>query len=174
MGLVVLVRPERAADLEAIRAVVAAAFGRQDEARLVELIRRSPDYIPDLALVAEDRGAIPGHVMFSRTVLIDGDAVHPVLALAPVSVVPDRQRAGIGTALVREGIARADARGEPLVVVLGHPAYYPRFGFEPASQYGVLKPSPDIPDAAFMILPLSGYDPPVRGRVQYSEAFGMG
>ena len=90
-----------------------------------------------------------------------------------MSVRPDRQRAGIGSALVRAGLAAADARGEPLVLVLGHPEYYPRFGFRPASQLGIAAPDPRIPNAVFMALPLSSYDPAIRGRVVFPPAFAV-
>jgi putative acetyltransferase len=168
MGL--LVRPEAERDFDAIDAVVAAAFGRDAEARLVRAIRASPEYVPDLALVAEEDGRVVGHVMLSYARL-RGDRDHRVLALAPVSVAPERQRSGIGIALVRAALERADSRGDGLVVVLGHAEYYPKFGFQSARRLGVEPPSEDIPDDVFMALRLSGYDPSMRGRIEYPPAF---
>jgi len=102
---------------------------------------------------------------------LHGETDHRALALAPVSVTPERQNDGIGSALIEEGLRRADAMGEPLVIVLGHPAYYPRFGFKPARSLGILPPDDALPDEAFMVRRLSRYDPTIRGRVEYPEAF---
>ena len=168
--MTISIRPEQEADYAAVATVVEAAFGRPNEARLVELLRASEDYVPDLALVAEDERAVVGHIMLSY-VGLSGVQEWRVLSLAPVSVVPERQGEGIGGALIRAGLEAADARGEPLVVLLGHPAYYPRFGFERASLYGIEAPSPEIPDAAFMVRRLAAYDARYRGRVVYPPAF---
>jgi putative acetyltransferase len=165
-----LIRPETEADYAAVAEVTAAAFGQDDEARLVNAIRASPEYVPELTLVAEDEGRIVGHVMYSYSTLDGSDA--RLLQLSPLSVAPDRQGTGIGSALTRESLRLADERGEPLVLVLGHPTYYPRFGFRPASALGLLAPNPEWPDEAFMTVPLSGYDPALRGRVTFAPPFG--
>jgi len=166
-----IIRPETSADYEAIAKVVEAAFGRENEARLVGLLREPPSYVPALALVAEEAGRIVGHVMISyATLRREHDEVR-VLSLAPLAVLPECQKEGIGAALMREGIARADALGEPLIVLLGHPAYYPQFGFERARQHGIEPPSAHIPDAAFMMLRLANYDRSLRGDIVYSPAF---
>ncbi len=164
------IRPELAGDYEAIARVVEAAFGRAEEARLVERIRASEQYVPELSLVAEEDGELVGHVMFSYVTLIGDDEERLVLELAPLAVTPERQNDGIGSSLVRAGLELADARGEPLVAVLGHPSYYPRFGFEPASEYGIEPPSPELAPA-FMIARLSTHDESYRGRVVFSPAF---
>jgi putative acetyltransferase len=166
----VVVRPERPADHAAIAEVVEAAFGQPNEVKLVELVRESDGYVPELALVAEQDGAIVGHTMFTY-VTLRGEEDREVLLLAPVAVAPQRQSLGIGSALVRAGLERADARHEPLVVVQGHPTYYPRFGFESARSHGIKPPSPDIPDAAFMVLRLAAYDARHRGQIVYPPAF---
>jgi len=167
----VIIRPEQLEDYEAIARVVRAAFeGRPNEARLVELLRAPPTYIPELALVAGEDGAIVGHIMISYATL-EGDETRQVLSLAPVSVAPERQGEGIGGALMRESIARADALGEPAIVLLGHPMYYPRFGFESARALGIEPPSPRFPDAAWMARKLSKYDARWRGRGVYPSAF---
>ena len=94
-----------------------------------------------------------------------------VLGLAPVAVRPSHQRSGAGTALIEEGLRRADAAGAPLVIVLGHPSYYPRFGFERASVHGIV-PTSAWNDESFMVRRLSSYDPSLRGTIVYPDAFG--
>ena len=90
-----------------------------------------------------------------------------------MSVAPGRQRRGIGSAVVREALRRAEERREPLVFVLGHPSYYPRFGFRPAAELGLTPPHPSIPSEAFMALVLRDYDRTLRGRVVFPPAFGV-
>ncbi len=138
----------------------------------MELLRAPPIYIPELTLVAEEDGAIVGHVMISYATL-EGDATRRVLSLAPLAVAPERQKEGIGSALVRAGVAEAEARNEPLVIVEGIPVYYPRFGFERARSVGIEPPSAHIPDAAFMVLRLSRYDQSYRGTIVYPPAFDI-
>jgi putative acetyltransferase len=120
-----------------------------------------------LCLVALEGEEVVGHIVFSRARLASG---HEVLALAPMAVVPERQRAGIGSRLIRDALTKAQATGFPLVVVLGHPEYYPRFGFEPASAHGIEAPW-DVPPPAWMALPLPTHDPTARGMVTYARAF---
>jgi putative acetyltransferase len=148
---------------------VTAAFGREAEADLVERVRPSNDYEPDYALVAEEEGAVVGHVMFSRITVATPEPVR-VLGMAPVSVRPDRQRDGVGGALIRAGLDRADREGEPFVIVLGHPSYYPRFGFQPARPLG-FEPQWPGADAAFMVKLLAADRPEWRGPVRYGPAF---
>lgn len=158
-----IVRAERGDDHASIAAVVGAAFGSQDEVELVRDFRASPGYLPGLALVAEDE-EIVGHVMFTLTALEGGPAI---LMLSPLAVRPDRQRQGIGTALVQEGLRLASERDEPLVIVEGDPRYYSRFGFVPASALGLERPYEAIPEAAFQAQRLPAYDEAARGRVVY-------
>jgi putative acetyltransferase len=162
------IRPETGRDEAAIAEVTAAAFGKQREARIVDAIRRSDRFVPELSLVAELEGVVVGHLMLSY-VDLDDDS-RRVLELGPMSVAPERQRSGIGSALVEEALRRADDRGEPLVLVLGHPTYYPRFGFRPASTLGIVPP-PGVRDEAFMAVPLRAYDPSLRGQVVLPPAF---
>src|SRR4051794_40840941 len=118
------IRPERAADFAAIRAVVAAAFKSDAEADLVEKIRASPEYIPELSLVAELDGEIVGHVMISLAELDDGNSRRTLYQLAPLAVAPARHGEGIGGALVRESTEQAERMGAPLVALQGDPRYY--------------------------------------------------
>jgi putative acetyltransferase len=167
-----IVRPEIPSDYEAVEELLRSAFGGSDESQLVQSLRASEDYVPDLALVAEENGKVVGHIVFSY-VTLKGDEEFRVLALAPMAVTPGLQKRGIGGALVEAGLERADDRGEPLVIVVGHPTYYPRFGFESARRYGIEPPSADFPDDAFMVRQLSGYSERHRGRVVYPPAFGI-
>jgi len=167
------IRPETPADHEAIARVVAAAFDDENVVRLVERIRESEFYVPELSLVAEQDGAVVGHIMFSCVTLRCANDEKRVLILSPLAVSPERQKEGIGSALVNAGIAGAEAHNEPLVIVEGIPAYYPRFGFERARPLGIEPPSPHIPDAAFMILRLFNYDSSLCGTIAYSPAFDI-
>jgi putative acetyltransferase len=166
----VAVRPERAGDARGIRAVLAAAFGRTDEADLVEALRVSDAWLPGLSLVAVVDEDVVGHVLFTRATI---GGAHQALALAPLAVEPSLQRQGIGDALVRAGLAAARSLGERVVVVLGHPSYYPRFGFEPAVPRGLTSVFARGEHAhSFMALPLQpGALEGVRGRVDYAAEF---
>jgi putative acetyltransferase len=136
---------------------------------LVELMRASPGYLPNLALVADDDGDVIGHVMFTESTVEGSDAT--ILILSLLAVRPDRQRRGIGSALVREGLRRAEEHGAPLVIVEGDPRYYSRFGFRRASELGLERPHEQIPEVAFQALPLTDYDPSLRGKVVYPPPF---
>lgn len=186
-----LVRAEVPSDRSAIRAVNVAAFPTSSEADLVERIRVSTAFVPDLSLVAElDPEAPPahdpparhrmapepsdlpsmivGHILLSRVSIAGLD--EPILALAPMAVLPKHQRQGIGSTLVRSALDAAETLEESLVVVLGHPWFYPRFGFKRASRYGIF-PSESWPDAAFMAKPLTRWSRDLRGRVVYPPTF---
>lgn len=161
-------RPETPADTEAVRGLMDAAFGQPDEGQIVDRLREAGALT--LALVAEDDDTIRGAIFFSP-VTLDGDATQ-LVGLAPMAVLPDHQRRGMGSALVEEGLARLQNGGYDGVVVLGHPAYYPRFGFEPASRFGLSCVYP-VPDEVFMTRPLrpgglDGY----AGLVRYHPALG--
>ena len=168
----VVIRPERHADHPVIAEVVGAAFvGHPDEvAAFVERIRASEQFIPELALVAEDSSGVIAHVMLSW-VGVEGGSRARILNLTPMSVRPDRQRIGVGARLIRDALGRAEEAGEPAVMVEGIPAYYPRFGFEQASALGFISPHPKIPDDAFMVKRVPGYSPDLAGRIVYPAAF---
>lgn len=162
------IRPETPDDRTAIRDVVRGAFAHHPPvADLVDLIRESPGFVPDLSLVACEQEVVVGHVMLSRGDLVDEtDSRHEVLILSPLAVAPDRQRNGIGGALVREAVQRADAMGERMVVLQGSPRYYPRFGFRDCRQLGIQMELPDwAPPEAGMAYPLTMYDESIRGHL---------
>ncbi len=167
-----LIRPEEPADRPAIYQITAQAFGQPNEANLIDKLRQSPSYVPDLSLVAVDQGLVCGHLLLTRIDIVGaGQHRWPSLALAPMSVHPSRQRQGIGSMLVTEGLRRAGQVGFRSVIVLGHPAYYPKFGFQPASLWGIKCPFP-APDEAFMALELiPGALAGVEGVVRYDPAF---
>lgn len=165
--MAVAIRPERPGDEEAIAAVHRAAFGKDEEVQIVERLRAGPDYLPHLSLVAEQDGAIVGHTILSRARL---DA-RPALGLGPIGVLPDRQRDGIGSALMHASLDAAREAGEAVVVLLGHPTYYPRFGFVPASRLGITPPF-EVGDEYFMALELQPGAANGGGRFAYSAAFG--
>jgi putative acetyltransferase len=137
------------------------------EARLVDALRAAGDHVPELCLVGLDGEELVGHLFFSRARLGSGDEV---LALAPMAVLPDWQRRAVGTHLIEDGLRRAARTAFPLVVVLGHPEYYPRFGFEPAAGLGIEAPW-EVPLEAWMARRLPAYRPEARGVVRYAPAF---
>ena len=142
------------------------------EARLVEELRASEAWVPELSLVARVNGEIVGHLLFSRAAVVgdSGDSM-VVLALAPLGVLPGFESTFAGTALMREGLVRARQLGFGGVAVLGHPKYYRRFGFKPARAMGIRAPFP-VPDDAWMALELEpGALSNVQGTVRYPEAF---
>jgi putative acetyltransferase len=172
LGENVVIRPEREADHPAIAEVVRGAFVKHPDevADFVARIRASEQFIPELALVAEDSSGVIAHVLLSW-VGVDGGSCGRILNLSPMSVRPDRQRVGVGSQLIRDALGRAEAAGEPAVMVEGIPAYYPRFGFERASTLGFVAPHPKIPDEAFMLKRLPGYSPDLAGRIVYPPSF---
>jgi putative acetyltransferase len=174
----VIVRRELTSDVEAIRAVTAAAFrgvrhsappvvpgGDPGEATLVSWLRDDVGWIPELSLVAVEAGVVVGHVVATRA-HIDAD---PALGLGPLSVVPHRQRSGIGSALMHAVLGAADALGEQLVVLLGNPRYYGRFGFVPAQSMGVAAPDSSWGDN-FQVRTLTGFGGQ-SGQFHYAAPF---
>ncbi|GAB5519624.1 MAG: N-acetyltransferase [Rhodothermales bacterium] len=163
------IRPETPSDHAAVFALNATAFPTDAEARLVDALRKQAS--PIVSLVAEQDGVVVGHILFSPVTLPH----HPSLALmglAPMAVHPQHQRQGIGGALVKAGLAACREMGAVAVIVLGHPEYYPRFGFVPASRFGIVCPY-EVPDEVFLALELT---PDVLidagGTLQYHAAFG--
>jgi putative acetyltransferase len=165
------IRPEQTTDVAAIAQVLTLAFGQANEARLVECLRQSKDFIPELALVAVVNEAIVGHILFT-TAQLSGPKTYPILTLAPLAVHPHYQRQGVGRALIQAGLAIAAQRPEALVTVLGHPDYYPRFGFEIAAKYSISTPF-EVRKEAFMIWRSPQYTPACHGTVVYPTCFSL-
>jgi putative acetyltransferase len=169
-GVALLVRPETSADLDTIRQVNRVAFGQDDEARLVDALRDGGHV--RVSLVAERAGEVVGHILFSDLPILTGDGMVAALALAPLAVLPEFQNQGIGSALVRSGLDVCRQQGHNRVVVLGHPHFYPRFGFSP--KLAAHLESPFSGKDSFMALELMpGALDGVRGRVRYPPPFGV-
>ena len=146
-----IVRPEKPEDIPAIRIVNERAFGSPAEADLVDALRRNGKAV--ISLVAEDDGLIVGHIFFSAvTIQSEGTGLKGV-GLAPMAVIPEKQNQRIGSTLVEHGLRRCREEDHPFVVVLGHSNYYPRFGFVPASRFGI-KSEYDVDDEVFMVMEL--------------------
>ncbi len=162
----ILIREEQPADRDAIHALNAAAFDTDAEARLVDALRAGSGLI--LSLVAETAGELVGHIAFSPVTVTRGDGTTvPGVGLAPMAVVPRLQRTGIGGRLIADGLRRLRDAGHRFCVVLGHPSYYPRYGFVPAGTLGLRWDRP-VPDGVFMAQELvpGGLDG-VSGVVRY-------
>ena len=162
----VTIRDETPADEQAIREVNNQAFGQPLEGRLVEMLREHGGVLLSLVAIVEVR--VVGHILFSPVTLTTDIAQVSCAGLGPMGVLPEFQRAGIGSKLIISGIERMKQRGVPFIVVLGHAEYYPRFGFEKASEYGV-RCEWEVPDDAFMIMPIT--DRPLPGLVRYRTEF---
>ncbi len=163
-----IIREEKEEDYDAVHAVNASAFETPAEANLVDILREQAR--PIISLVAEEAGSIVGHVLFSPVTL----SYHPslrIMGLAPMAVVPALQRKGIGSALVRAGLEECRKRRFGAVVVLGHPEFYPRFGFSPSTRFGITCEY-EVPEDVFMVLELQpGYLQGASGTIQYHAAF---
>ncbi len=167
------IRQERQEDYQQIRILVREAFAHAehsdgDEHDLIERIRDSSDYIPELSLVALYGDIVLGHIMFSKISVGESEAI----ALAPLSVRTDCQRKGIGKLLVTAGHRLACQMGHSCSVVLGNPDYYSKFGYEKASDHGIVPPF-DVPDDYYMVRQIDKNCDIPKGYVKYSDAFGL-
>jgi putative acetyltransferase len=162
------VRGETPADVDQVRGVNRAAFDRPQEGALVDALRERPGVI---SLVAARMGMVLGHILFSPVEIVGAPTPARVAGLGPMAVLPTHQRAGIGSQLVRAGLEACRGAAYDAVVVLGHPQFYPRFGFAPASRFG-LRSEYDVPDPVFMALELRpGALPAQGGLVKYRPEF---
>ena len=165
----IVIRYEQPEDIALIHQINKQAFGQSAEANLVDALRRNGK--ATLSLVAEDSGRIVGHILFSKVVIEVGDSQLHGLGLAPMAVSPERQNEGIGSRLVERGLKLCREAGHPFVVVLGHPEFYPRFGFVPASRFNI-KSEYDVRDEVFMITELQqGSLLGVAGTAKYQPEF---
>src|SRR5262249_34992429 len=170
-----LVRPHRDDDYGAALHIYAAAFAQPENSESVplevgvfEALFNAGDAIPELSFTALQEVEPVGHVTASRATL----AAHSVVAGGPFGVLPEYRGPGMGSALMNELLPAADAADVPIVVLLGSPLYYSRFGFRPAQELGVISPEPRWGEA-FQARPLSAYTPAVAGRFQYAPAFSV-
>ncbi|HEV8104130.1 MAG TPA: N-acetyltransferase [Gaiellaceae bacterium] len=173
----VIIREQQAVDYEPIRQVYAEAFRRPrfrqpqkpgsipPEVGMFEALYEAGDAIPDLSFAALIDGEVVGHVTASRATV----GTEPVVAVGPIGVLPEHQGAGIGSALMHALLTAADATNVPLIVLLGAPQYYTRFGFRPASELGVISPASEWGDA-FQARPLTAYTESVAGQFRYAPA----
>ncbi len=170
-----MIRPERPGDEADIRSLVDAAFAPStEEGRIVDDLRGGEGWIPGLSLVAvADDGTIVGHCVTSAGTLTDeAGTTRSILALGPIAVAPDHQGRGIGGDLLRATIAAGTALGWPVIVLVGHATYYPRFGFESARAIGIEPPQP-WSDEFWMALRLPTWTPEWRGAMRYPPAFAI-
>ena len=162
-----IVRPETPSDEAYVYAINVAAFETDAEARLVNALRtQCEEYV---SLVAESEDGIVGHILFTPVNL--GDHTTRIAGLAPMAVKSDLQRSGIGSLLINAGLVECERMGYGAVVVLGHPDYYPKFGFEPASRFDISSEY-DVPDEVFMARNLkAGFLDDLSGVIRYHAAF---
>lgn len=166
------IRKQRPDEWPEVVAVISRAFAPEvNAAQLAEWVHDSTGWIADLSLVAVHDERLVGHVMLSQLPLRTSSGDVAILCLSPLSVDPAFQRQGIGRALVDHALRAAAGRTEPFVVLEGSPRMYPKFGFEPASDYGIERPSELIPEAAFQLVRLPGYRRELRGQVLYPDYF---
>lgn len=164
-----IIHPETPSDIPAIDQVNRLAFGRENEARLVNQLRDANAIV--LSLVAEQDRRIIGHILFSPVTISDDDAEWQAVGLGPMAVLPEFQKQGVGSALIRAGLGQLKTLGHDVVIVLGHPEYYPRFGFQPSQPFGI-RWKIDVPAEVFMVAELT--PGALRGRcgvVRYHPAF---
>jgi len=161
----------RADEYDVVRSLSVSAFGDASLGSLLDDLRTSWAWEDSLAFVTEEEGPVLGHVLYTHGFVDAPSRLVDVLVLSPVAVHPHHQRRGVGAALITQTLERLQDRAEPLVFLEGSPRYYPRFGFEPASQLGFVAPSKRIPDAAFMVHRLPNYRPWMTGALVYADAF---
>ena len=168
--MTISIREERPQDADAVRTVNESAFGQPEEAGIVDKLRAECDEL--LSLVAVCDGEVVGHILFSPATIESDSGDVRGMGLAPMAVLPVHQRRGIGSKLAGAALAILRDRQCPFVIVLGHPEYYPRFGFEPASNHGIKSQWEDIPDEAFMLLVLDDSAMQrVSGTARYRDEF---
>jgi len=168
-----LIRTETEKDFAEVFQLNYLAFGnREDESKLVEKIRKSPEFVPELSLVAEMNNEIVGHLLMSKASVTDQEQEYTAIVLAPIAVKPEHQKRGIGRRLIEEGIRRCKALGFGLILLIGHPEYYPRLGFVSARSYGLELTQFEVPDDVFMVYEvIPGELQRIKGELKYPSTF---
>jgi putative acetyltransferase len=167
----IVIRAETVYDYAKIREINDRAFGQDIEGKLIENLRKKKEYIAELSLVAEYKNQLVGHILFFPISIIGKNNRFPTLALAPMSVLPEFQKKGIGSELIKEGLKIAKKLGFTSVIVVGHPQYYSKFGFKKASTWNI-RPPFDAPDDAFMAIELvKNALMDVSGMVEYPQEY---
>ncbi len=168
------IRQEIKDDLRDIYEINTLAFGQENEAKLVDLLRESKTFIPELSLVATIDNKIVGHILFTKIKIVDDKKNEfDSLSLAPMAVKPDVQKNGIGGQLITAGLNKARELNFKSVIVLGHKHYYPKFGFVPANKWNIKSPF-DVQTEAFMGIELmEGGLKNVSGTVKYPKEFDI-
>jgi|SRR5690606_19955883 len=165
------IRQEQHQDSEAVYNINKQAFAQEAEAKLVDSLRNSDAFVPELSLVAELDNQIVGHILFTKIKIVNNATSYESLALAPMAVLEDYQKQGIGGALIREGLQRAKELGFTSVIVLGHENYYPKFGFQPAVKWNIKAPF-EVASEVFMAIELvPNALQHISGTVQYPKEF---
>ncbi|MCK8487404.1 N-acetyltransferase [Paenibacillus sp. MBLB2552] len=168
-----IIRTETNSDYDEVFKLNYLAFGnREDESKLIERIRLSNEFIPELSLVAEINKEIVGHILLSKATVEGQGKKSIVIVLAPIAVKPNFQKQGIGSSLIEEGIRRCKALGYGILLLIGHPSYYPRLGFKPARKYGLELKQFEVPDEVFMVYEVeNGKLQEINGELKYPKAF---
>ncbi|MBM6995984.1 N-acetyltransferase [Paenibacillus sp. DXFW5] len=168
-----IIRTETERDFNEVYKLNYLAFGnREDESKLVERIRKSNEYIPELSIIAEMENEIVGHLLLSKAKVEDHENAYTVIVLAPIAVKPNRQKQGIGSRLIEEGIRRCRTLGYGIILLIGHPSYYPRLGFQPARKHGLDLKQFEVPDEVFMVYEVEeGKLKEIKGELKYPKAF---
>jgi len=171
--MTITLRPETSKDYKDITRINDLAFGQKNEGILIEHLRKNRAFLPELSIVAEEDGMIIGHILFFPIQIKSGDNSYKSISLAPMAVLPEYQNQGIGSKLVRYGLEKCREKGYHSVIVLGHPEYYPRFGFKKASKWGIRLPF-EAPDEAFMAIELvEGGLKGISGVVEYPDEYSV-
>ncbi len=167
-----IIRQETPKDYEQITKVNDLAFKQPNEGSMISAMRKNKKFIPQLSLVAEIDLKVVGHIIFFPLNIISAEKSFEVLSLAPMAVLPEYQNKGIGKKIVTEGLKKSKESGYKAVVVLGHPTYYPKFGFEPASKWNIKLPIEDVPNEASMAIELEeGFLKDKDGIIEYPEEY---
>jgi putative acetyltransferase len=168
-----IIRNETVNDFEEVYKLNYLAFGkRKDESELVERIRKSEEFVPELSIIAEIDNEIVGHLLLSKATVVDYEQIFTVIVLAPIAINPSFQKQGIGSKLIDEGIRRCRVLGFSIILLIGHPSYYPRFGFQPARKYGLELKQFEVPDEVFMVYEVEeGTLQEIKGELKYPKAF---